>query len=207
MVNAWVFLFPALVFLVVLFGRYRLRIRFLKAGPSLDARVYLLSAGDVVGLDWRSDGKDSSFRLVLFRKAWRISGKKAKSPEEGGVTRDEGSKSPGRDGRRPNLKRSRILFREGWAALEKAVRLFHLEQAAMKLRFGTGDPSTTGILFGFLQTLIPVPKNRFEMDVVPDFIHRKLEGEADLTLRFTMARLVAVGAVVFIRMTLALRQI
>ena len=204
--NAWIFILPALVFITVLFGRYTLRIRFFKTGPSFDARVNLQSVGDVVGLDWRSDGTGSSFRIVLFRKPWRISGKDEGTPEEENEAVAGKPDSSGRDRKRLAAGRVRALVRLGWKALERLGRVFHLEQADLKLSFGTGDPCTTGILFGLAQILLSVPGKRFETDVVPDFVHRRLEGEADVTLRFTMAHLVAVGIMVFIRAAMVLKQ-
>jgi hypothetical protein len=204
--NAFIFIIPAAVITAVLFGRYRLGIRLLKTESSIDARVRLLSAGDAVGLDWRSDGTESSFRLLFFGMALRLSGKRDESHAEVNEMEDAQSDSPARHSRRMTMKRLRRLCREGWTALNRIVRVFRLESAAMKLRFGTGDPSTTGMLFGFTQTLAPVHAKKIEIDLVPDFVHRRLEGEADVTLGFNMARLLAVGITVFIRTAMAMRQ-
>jgi hypothetical protein len=204
--NGLIFIVPALLILAVLFGPYTLRIQYVRTGPCSDARVRMRSVGGLVGLDWLSDGSDSTFNLVLFRKALRISGRGRELPETEDEAAGAGSNRPAGYRRLLNIRRLRVIFKVGSNALGKIIRVFDLERAGMSIRFGTGNPAATGMLFGLVQTLISVPGTRFAMDVVPDFACRKLEGEADLTLRFTMLRLAAVLFRVLIRAVFVLRQ-
>ena len=98
------------------------------------------------------------------------------------------------------------MFKEGWKALVRIVRVFHLEQGGVNIRFGTGDPCTTGMLYGLAQILLVLRRKRAEVKVVPDFVNRKLEGEADLTFHFTMLRLVTVMITVLFRAAVVLRK-
>jgi len=206
MMNGWIFIVPAILILAVVFGRYTLQIRFARTGASSDIIVRLRSSGDVAGLEWQLNGSDSSFKFVLFRMTLRISGKKGESPEatEEGAGREPGS--PKKQRRRLAIHGLKKMFKDGWKTLVRIVRVFHLEKAGLNIRFGTGDPSTTGLLYGLSQTLLPLRKNRIKAEVVPDFLHRKLEGEADLMFRFTMLRLVAVLIVALVRAAVVLRK-
>jgi hypothetical protein len=206
MMNEWIFILSAMLILAVLFGPYTLRIHFVKTGPSSDALVRMRSVGDLVGLDWLSDGSDSSLNFILFRKALRISGKGRELPETEDEAAGDDSNRPSGENSLLNARRLRVIFKVGSNALGKIIRVFHLERAGVNIRFGTGNPATTGMLFGFMQTLISVPRTGFAMDIAPDFVRRKLEGEADLTLRFTMLRLAAVLITVLIRAVFLLRQ-
>jgi hypothetical protein len=207
MMNAWIFIVPAMGILAVLFGRYTLRIRLVRTGGSSEVVVRFRSVWDVVGLDWQWIGTDSSFHIVLFRKTLGISGKKAESPEpveEGGEREPDSPRSLRR--RRPGVHGLRQMVKVGWKALNRLVRVFHLEQGGATIRFGTGDPCTTGMLYGLMQIPQLIRRKRAEVKVVPDFLNLKLEGEADLTFRFNMLRLVAVMIAVLIEAAVALRR-
>jgi hypothetical protein len=204
--NTWILIIPAILILTVLFGPYTLGIHFVRTGPSSDARVRIRSVWGLVGMDWLLNGSDSSFHLILFGKAAHIPGRGRGLEETEHEAARKDSNRPAGESRTLNVRRLRVIFRVGWNALGKIVRVFQLERAGINIRFGTGNPATTGMLFGLAQSFNSVPGKGFAIDVVPDFVRRKLEGEADLTLRFTMLRLAAVLIMVLIQAVFVLRQ-
>jgi hypothetical protein len=206
MMNGWIFIVPAMLILAVLLGRYTLRIRIARTDAYSDVVVLMRSFGNVVGLDWQLIGSDSSSRLVLFGKALRVSGTRGESPEatEEGAGREPGSLK--RQRRRLAVHGMQKMFKVGWKALVRIVRVFHLEQGGVNIRFGTGDPCTTGILYCLVQIPLALRRKRVEAKVVPDFLNLKLEGEADLIFRFIMLRLVAVMIAAFVRAAVVLRK-
>jgi hypothetical protein len=206
MMNAWIFIVTLILILAVLFGRYRLRILLSRTGECSGVVVRLRSLANVVGLEWQSNGSDSSSRLFLFGRALRISGKNVEAPEPTGKIAEHRPSSPKKESRRLAVHHLHKVFRVGWKALVRIVRVFHLEQGAVNVRFGTGDPFTTGMLYGLAQILLILRRKRTQVKVVPDFINRKLEGEADLTFRFTMLRLVAVLIAVLVRAAVEFRK-
>jgi hypothetical protein len=206
MMNAWIFIVTVILILAVLFGRYRLRILLSRTGDCSDVVVRLRSLANVVGLDWRVNGSDSYGRLVLFGRALRISRKNVQAPEPTGKIAEQKPSSPKKKSRRLAAHPLHQIFRVGWKALVRIVHVFHLEQGAVNIRFGTGDPFTTGMLYGLAQILLILRRKRTQVKVVPDFINRKLEGEADLTFRFTMLRLVAVLIAVLVRAAVELKK-
>jgi len=205
MMNALFFIVPFLVLAALLLGRYSLRIHVARSSLSSVISLNLRSVGEILGLDWQSDGTDSSMGVVLFKKALRFPRKDGKMEEQEATERGE-VRTP--HGRRSGLNADRlpVLLREGRAAAGKLLRVFHLETAGGIIRFGTGDPCSTGILYGFTQTLLSVRGVLFKINVIPDFTRSKLEGEAEATFRFTMARLAAVGIAVIIKIAPILRR-
>jgi hypothetical protein len=206
MMNAWLIIVPALVLFTVLLGRYTLQIRIVRTGGLSDVVARLRSLGDVAGLDWQLIGSDSSFRLVLFRRAFCVSGAKGESP---GATEEDSGREPvstKRKRRRLAVRGLHKIFKVGYKALVRIIRVFHLEQGWVNVRFGTGDPYTTGILYGLVQILLVIRRKRAEVKIVPDFLNRKLEGDADLTFRFIMLRLVVLMIAVLFKAVVELRK-
>jgi len=69
----------------------------------------------------------------------------------------------------------------GFRYLRASLRYLKLREVAADLRFGTGDPATTGRLYGWLCALGPlVPK--FKVKARPLFIGRSFSGRAEVHL-------------------------
>lgn len=68
-----------------------------------------------------------------------------------------------------------MLLGDGWALLYSLLRHYAPRRITGHLRFGTGDPSSTGKLTGLLYMLLPVRANRFLIQ--PEFTEAVFETE------------------------------
>jgi hypothetical protein len=189
--------------LFVLLGRYSLEIRFSRSGAGSDLRLSLRSLASILGVDYHFS--ESRVRIVFFgggivfpaRKRSGAMDSEAES-EPRSVRSETGEK------RRIRVSAFGKWIRRGLPFLKKAVREFRFERLDMNLRFGTGDPASTGMLYGLAQCVLSIPVERCRAELTPDFTERKLEGRAELAVRFVLIRLVAILVVEGIRLKFAL---
>jgi hypothetical protein len=190
--------------LFILLGRYSLQIRFYGSDAVLGVCISFRSLGSIWGLDY--EFPESRLRLIFLDKGIGFLRKKDSEASETG---EEAEIPPDR----VKTKKRRIRFpspgrliTEGWPYVKKILRALHFERLALSLHFGTGDPATTGMLYGLAQAVLPTRIERFEAELVPDFIERKLEGKADLAVRFLLIQLIALLIVNGLRLAIALRR-
>ena len=78
--------------------------------------------------------------------------------------------------------------------LRRLRRGFRLRHLVCRAVFGTGDPATTGRVYGYALAASRVIDRRFQLHVAPDFTRARLEGEAALEVSVYLYRLLwAVG--------------
>lgn len=67
--------------------------------------------------------------------------------------------------------------------LDTLFRHIHIDRIHCRGTIGCGDPFTTGVAFGYLQSMIPfVSKNQDEIVITPDFEKNICEGDLELNL-------------------------
>ncbi len=70
---------------------------------------------------------------------------------------------------------NRLGFSKVIMYLKRVLRHIKPRKFVLKVKFGTGDPSTTGQLLGFICAVYPLATNKFQLQ--PDFEEKKLIGE------------------------------
>ena len=135
------------------------------------------------------------------RPAKPAPGKRKKGKKKKG--REEDEKEAKRKGERPPGQRlqkmvataERVWFyvralkpsvRRFFSRLRRGFRLRHLVCRAV---FGTGNPATTGRVYGYALAASHVIGRRFQMHIAPDFTRVRLEGEATLEVSVYLYRL------------------
>lgn len=119
------------------------------------------------------------------------SGQKPK-PEKPKEPKPAKTKKPGKPSRLSATMRRRAprLIAALPGLVADTLAGIHLDRLHATGRFGLGDPAETGQLFGQLCPLIyALPSRRLSLDLTPDFDRACLEGEAELALHLTPARL------------------
>lgn len=121
----------------------------------------------------------------------------AEDAEQAPEETDEGPSARDRVAQGLALVRSEGFLGHTGRTLRRLLSSFHVQLLSLELRFGTGDPADTGILFGRLQAAMPVTyaTPRVDVDLDPDFHRSIFEGAGELRLRATPLRLVWIGLV------------
>jgi len=119
---------------------------------------------------------------ILFGKM-RIGGRRLfsfsipKTGEEGTKT-DEGK--PEADGIRSSMRWIPVIVQGS----RRIIRHFRIDTLTCHARIGCGDPCTTGMVYGYIQAIIPLLPGEHDICIVPDFYDPVLEGHVRLDTRF-----------------------
>ncbi len=76
-----------------------------------------------------------------------------------------------------------------WRFLKRLLRGFRFRRFVCRLVFGAPDPATTGQIFGYAQAISNVMSPRAQVNVLPDFEQKRLEGEVEVEVSVTLYRL------------------
>lgn len=94
------------------------------------------------------------------------------------------------------IQRFQRPARRFWGRFRRA---FRFRQAACDLSFGAGNPATTGQVCGFLYAVRPLLAPKMRIEMTPDFLGRRFEGEGSLTFRISIARITWAVAALTVR--------
>lgn len=71
-------------------------------------------------------------------------------------------------------------FPLGLLSIRRFIQYFRIDFLVCHARIGCGDPFTTGLMYGYIQAIIPVIPVRHDICIVPDFDKPALDGEISL---------------------------
>jgi len=100
-----------------------------------------------------------------------------KTGEEGAKT-DEGNQEA--DGIRSGMKWIPVIVQGS----RRIIRHFRIHTLTCHARIGCGDPCTTGIVYGYIQAIIPLLPGEHDICIVPDFYDPAFEGHVRLDTKF-----------------------
>ncbi len=226
---AWI-VFPAagLIFLILVFGKYRALFRVDADGGKIRLSMETVSGGRLVGFVWNNRG-DAGLGLVLFGRILNIGksrGKKGNAAGEGGAGEDgKGGKEKRRkkEGKPAKGKRRGIgLFRPEkkysalrlvrympGPALESAGRMMRRiqwKECLLDLTVGTGDPAVTGQLFGLSCAAQPFLPAGAKLRLKPEFGRKMFTGTGRIEFGFVLWSLLAEAVRSFIPIARSLRR-
>jgi hypothetical protein len=75
--------------------------------------------------------------------------------------------------------------------LKKIAGHIRIRKASCRLVFGTGNPCSTGVAWGWFCALRGVFPRQAALSVKPDFLRKRFEGNVQVGVEFTLAVLVA----------------
>jgi hypothetical protein len=168
-----------LVFLAVLLGPYWIRAEYRHAEDDHSGAFSISSLWNLLCLDWRTEPEGSLLGFSIFhRRIWRKRfGWKQPDETEEPADLDESGESI-------SPFPFKLVFRLR-KNIWRILRCFQLKHMEIHGTFGTGDPASTGMLYGFTQPLQAALGFRW-IDWKPDFFEPKATGQIDLAFRFMM---------------------
>jgi hypothetical protein len=191
-----------LLALIVLLGPYRVEANGIRTNEDRVVSADISTTGRVLNIGWRDepDGQKlvlSIFGFTLLRR--RLA--EPESDENKNNTVDQSKIESDGTGFRfpfklPFWVRKNIL---------DVLRCFEIKRFNVQGIYGTGDPATTGLLYGFTQPLQAAFGVSW-MDWTPDFLEKKAVGRIELAVRFTMASLLWRVAVLAFRSILLMKR-
>ena len=182
LVLTFTFLFAGLFFIL---GSYRIHVRIVSRDNAISLSVSLLGMARWIGIAW-SDEENGLRPIVLGRLIHGRRKRKKQSRES--AQKDVRKKSKSKDKSWPLHVYGR-MGGELSAWVRHFFRLFRVDRLNVSGTFGLGDPARTGRAFGWLSAMHQVG-DCCRIEVSPDFQRTIFEGEADLNVRFVMARLI-----------------
>jgi hypothetical protein len=184
-----------LIFGGVLLGPYRIYASYNQTEADQLASIRVSSIGRLLSVLWRTDFDGQNLDFFLFRI--RIWNKFLDNTDSGEIDTEKTGLPDAPSDDAPFLFPFKTLFRMRnniWDIL----RCARIDNVKIRGFFGTGDPATTGILYGFAQPLQSLFGIRL-LDWTPDFLERKKNGQIDLVLHFVMASVLFQSAALAVR--------
>jgi hypothetical protein len=177
--------------LVVFFGPYTVRLRFLRDDSKSLIALRLRSLVGFFGMDCEMKPECFHCRLAVFGKVWnrdfRIKGIETESASsDGSGSERKGITSKVNAWNFNSARTLKIIMK----FFKRILHAFRLKRLDADVSFGTGNPATTGILYGWIQCLNESTFDRFEATFKPDFFRKKFHGKIELTVRFFLIKLV-----------------
>lgn len=146
----------------------------------------LLGIGACLDIDGRRIGVFAFTRRLM---TFRIRKSRAQDKQD---AREERAPKPTEKDQHGHAWLSRLpgLKRPAIALLRSMPAAVALRRVTVRGRFGSGDPATTGMLFGWLQSLRScLDARKVQIAVSPDFAQRRLEGAISLVLTVHLLRI------------------
>ncbi|NLV27269.1 MAG: DUF2953 domain-containing protein [Methanomicrobiales archaeon] len=84
--------------------------------------------------------------------------------------------------------------------INKIIDHIHIDSLFCHAVLGCGDPFTTGLVYGYIQAIIPIFNRKYgDISIIPDFINPRLEGNIGLNVLITspIALIIFAGRIFF----------
>lgn len=163
-----------------------------RKGDGLRCWVSIGLIGGLLGIGAGLDTDGRRIGIFAFTRrlmAFRI--RKARGPDKQGARKERAPEPTETD--RPGhawLSRLPAIKKPAIALLRSLPAAVALRRVTVRGRFGSGDPATTGMLFGWLQSLRScLDSRRMLIAVSPDFAQRRLDGAITLVLTVHLLRI------------------
>jgi hypothetical protein len=191
-----------LLVLAVLFGPYRVEANGIQTDENRRVSADISTTGRVLRFGWReeTDGQRLEFSLFGVRLLRKRLLKAEPDETENQAELPSETESDGNGFHFP----IQLPF---WIRnnIMDVLRCFEIKRFNVRGIFGTGDPATTGMLFGFTQPLQAMFGVSW-LDWTPDFLEKKAAGRIELVVRFNMASLLWRLSVLAFRSVLFMRR-
>jgi len=166
------------LFLVIVLGKYSLTGEIEKGEDRVSYLLNVQSRCRLLGIEWIQSTACNRFHLILFGR--KIRGFRMKTDPSRRTLRSRPGSGSMRF--RPSAESiRRLLFR-----IIRLVRRFGLDGMSVSGTAGLGDPATTGMAFGMLQSFRFTIPEKVVLDVEPDFARRCFEGKGTVQMHFCL---------------------
>lgn len=182
------------LFLYILFGPYRLRIRIIERPEVSEISIGLTCQWAVYGMEWRWGEDSGGWRGLLLGRSVALKRRKRKSKKlktDTEQTSDQGVKKARRKVATMCLVR-KIVDRIP-VIMKRLLGSIHILEFRLHGDVGFEDPALTGQMYGLIQGAFATGCGLSSVSIHPRFDTPALEGEIHLVLGFVLIQMIWTG--------------